>query len=120
MYGTKTRFPEVRACLARRVVFISPEGMDMKMLIERAFIYSAKDKSRFVALTAYRMSVLTMGGRMAQLRETDIDVGRDLMATKRGGCVVVFSQPSCRTVETRRPGLEWRRTFGMRESLQQS
>jgi hypothetical protein len=57
---------------------------------------------------------------MAQLRKTDIDVGRDLMAAKRGGCAIVFSQPSCRTIATRRPGPGWRMTFGTRNSLQQS
>jgi hypothetical protein len=88
----------------------------MKMLIERAFLYSGKDKSRFVALTAYRNVSLTMVD-MAQLRKTDIDVGRDLMAAKRGGCAIVFSQPSCRTIATRRPGPGWRMTFERKDSL---
>lgn len=59
-------------------------------------------------------------GDIWRLQKTDIDVGRDGMAMKRVGCAVVFSQPSCRTVETRRPGPEWlTTTFETRESLQQ-
>jgi len=58
---------------------------------------------------------------MAQLQKTDIDVGGDRMAMKKAGCAVVFSQPSCRTVETRRPGPGWlTTTFGMEDSLHQS
>jgi len=89
----------------------------MKMLIERAFLYSGNDKSNFVALTAYKRSVLLWRTRHDYMR-TDIDVGGNRMAKTTTGCAIAFSQPSCRTVETRRPGPDWlTTTFEMKRSL---